>query len=63
MIHKVGDLVRFKIMEYILDGYSLTEQIGLIKEVKTYPSSMVCYRVLYKDKEHWIQNMDILEVL
>ena len=63
MIHKVGDLIRFRIMRTMLNGFYELEQIGLITEVKMHARTAVCYLVLSEDKEHWIQNRDILEVL
>ena len=60
---EVGDLVRFTIMKQMLSGFYTTQMLGLILDVKKHTTSPMCYLVLAGDKEHWIQNRDILEVL
>ena len=60
---EVGDLVKFTIMSQMLNGFYVTQKLGLIIEVKIYATSPVCYLVLAEGKELWIQNKDILEGL
>jgi len=61
----VGDLVRYKKINSMMEGFYESEHLGLIVEILIdYPLSPVeVYRVRLGDEETFLQKTDIMEVL